>query len=144
MVYCKSVAMNGKPEDRDDTGTVAGGKAVAPPTLIFAGFARLPAGAGVIHGKGVLALELEVDPYDMRIVDAACDCIPELGQNFLTGLLVGSMLKDGLADAVTAIRSRYFGITQRAMIAAVEDVLRRYEDFNRKEENGGSGGPGGA
>jgi hypothetical protein len=104
---------------------------VSPPTLIFAGFARLPANAGVPHGGGVLALELEVDPYDMRIVDAACDCVPALGQKFLTGLLVGRKLEDGLADTVAEIRARYFSITQRAMIAALEDVLRRYQEFKK-------------
>ncbi len=140
-----------KPEDtramKPSTGEVDGshasdgGKAgkppVSPPTFIFAGFARLPAGAGVLHGEGVLALELEVDPYDMRIVDAACDCIPALGQKFLTGLLVGSILNDGLADTVAAIRSRYFSITQRAMIAAVQDLLKRYEEFREKEGDPG-------
>ena len=131
-------AMKRNREDRDDTGTTAGGKAVAPPTLIFAGFARLPANAGAPYGGGVLALELEVDPYDMRIVDAACDCIPALGQKFLVGLLVGSKLDDGLADTVAEIRTRYFSITQRAMIAALQDLLKRYEEFKKKEEGSSS------
>ena len=109
---------------------------ISPPTIIFAGFARLPANAGTPYGGGVLALELEVDPYDMRIVDAACDCLPALGQKFLIGLFVGRFLDDGLDEAVGEIRSRYFSITQRAMIAALEDALRRYEEFKKgKREN---------
>ncbi len=124
-------AMMGKTRSGDDTGAAAGDKTNTPPTLIFAGFARLPANAGVPHGGGVLALELEVDPYDMRIVDVACDCIPALGQKFLIGLLAGRKLEDGLKDVVMEIRARYFSITQRAMIAALEDVLRRYEEYRK-------------
>lgn len=127
--------MMGKTGGGDDTVRAAAGKPVAPPTLIFAGFARLPANAGVPQGGGVLALELEVDPYDMRIVDVACDCIPALGQKFLMGLLAGRKLEDGLKDVVMEIRARYFSITQRAMIAALEDVLRRYEEFRKGDKS---------
>lgn len=107
-----------------------------PPTLIFAGFARLPANAPFPCGGQILALEIEVDPYDMRIVDAACSCIPALGSKFLTELLVGKKFDDGFKEVMLAIRTRYRSITQRAMIAALEDALRRYEEF-REEKNGG-------
>ncbi len=128
--------MKGNTGGGDDTVRAAAGKAAAPPTLIFAGFARLPANAGVPHGGGVLALELEVDPYDMRIVDAACDCIPSLGQKFLIGLLAGRKFEDGLEDIIAEIRARYFSITQRAMIAALEDVLKRYEEYGKGDKGG--------
>ncbi len=72
-----------------------------------------------------MALEVEVDPYDMRIVDAACDCLPALGRKLLVKLLVGRKLEDGLTGVIADVRARYSGITQRAMIAALEDVLRR-------------------
>ncbi len=117
------------PQSQDDASS--GKTSLSPPTLIFAGFARLPANSCTPHGGGVLALEVEVDPYDMRVVDAACNCLPALGQKFLIGLLVGRKLEDGLANTVAEIRSRYFSIAQRAMIAALEDVLRRYEEFRK-------------
>ncbi len=101
------------------------------PTFILAGFAKLPAKI-----PGDLTLELEVDPYDMRIVDAACDCIPALGQKLQIGLLTGRKLEDGLSDIVAEIRARYHSITQRAMIAALEDVLRRYEEFRKGDKSG--------
>lgn len=132
----ESQVMMGNAGGGDDTVRAAAGNAAAPPTLIFAGFARLPANAGVPHGGGVLALELEVDPYDMRIVDAACDCIPALGEKFLLGLLVGKKLEHGLRDVVVEIRARYFSITQRAMIAALEDVLKRYDEFRKGDRSG--------
>ncbi len=129
------------PEARegDSTAVAHAGKLGAPPTLIFAGFAKLPANAGVPYGGGVLAIEIEVDPYDMRVVDAACQCLPALGEKFLTGLLVGAKLEEGLERAASEIRSRYFSITQRSMIAALQDVQRRYEEFRKGE--GGTRGP---
>ena len=73
----------------------------------------------------------------MRIVDAACSCIPALGSKFLVELLVGRKFDEGFEDVMLAIRARYRSITQRAMIAALEDVLRRYKEF-REEKDGGS------
>ncbi len=116
-------------------GGKAGKLSVSPPTLIFAGFARLPAGAGVLHGEGVLALELEVDPYDMRIVDAACDCLGALGRKFLVELLVGRKVEDGLAGAIAGVRSRYLAAAQVSMVAALEDVLRRCKEHGILERH---------
>lgn len=126
-----------KPSDLQEQGGGSGSKTLlSPPTLIFAGFSRLPANSCTPHGGGVLALEVEVDPYDLRIVDADCNCLPALGQKFLVGLLVGRKMDDGLADIATEIRSQYFSITQRAMIAALEDLLKRYEEYKQKKGNG--------
>lgn len=38
-------------------------KSTHPPTVIFGGFARLPANAVSMFAVGVLAVEIEVDPY---------------------------------------------------------------------------------
>lgn len=99
------------------------------PTIIFCGFAKLPANASLPQTSGSLALELEVDPYDMRIVDAACTSIPALGQKFLTNLVVGRYMEEGLSAIESEIRTRYFSVTQRALIAAVEDLLRQYREY---------------
>ncbi len=102
-----------------------GPRELAPPTLIFGGFVLLSDNARVPSGGRAVLLEVEVDPYDMRIVDAACDCLGALGRRLLTELLVGRKVENGLVGAIAAVRSRYLADTQPAMIAALEDVLRR-------------------
>ena len=109
-------------------------KLVHPDTVIFSGFARLPANAANIYMAGVLAVEIEVDPYDMKIVDAACKCLPPLGQKFLVGLLVGNKIDDDMEDVIKTIRARYFSTAQRAMIAALEDVQKNYREYLLKSE----------
>lgn len=109
-------------------------KSTHPDTVIFGGFARLPANAASMYAVGVLAVEIEVDPYDMKVVDAACNCLPPLGQKFLVGLLVGNRIEDGLEDAIKTIRVRYFSTAQRAMIAALEDVQKNYREYLSKGE----------
>ena len=71
----------------------------------------------------------------MRVVDAACTCLPSLGQKFLTGLLVGTLLGEDMQQVAAEIRGRYFGITQRAMIAALEDIQRRLTEFRKTQKD---------
>lgn len=110
----------------------SGEKSIHPDTVIFSGFARLPANAASMYIVGVLAVEIEVDPYDMKIVDAACNCLPPLGQKFLVSLLVGNKIENGMEDAIKMIRARYFSTAQRAMIAALEDVQKNYREYLSK------------
>ena len=79
-------------------------------------------------------MEIEIDPYDMKVVDAACNCIPPLSQKFLVSLLVGREAEAGLEGAISEIRARYFSTAQRAMIAALEDVQRNYREYLAKQE----------
>ena len=98
-------------------------------TIIFTGSARLPANAAAAEMLGSLAVELEVDSRDMRILDVACNCMPPLGQKLLINLLVGRELEEGLQEAIEEIPKRYFSVLQRAMIAALKEVQERYKEF---------------
>ena len=109
-------------------------KSTHPPTVIFGGFARLPANAASMYASGSLAVEVEIDPYDMKVVDAACNCLLPLGQKFLVSMLVGRKAEAGLEDAISEIRARYFSAAQRAMIAALEDVQRNCREYLTKQE----------
>ena len=115
------------PKDGKHTEKIAN-----PPTIIFAGFAKLPANASMQNIPGVLAVEIEVDPYDMRIADVACSCLPALGAKFITSLLVGEKIDNGLENIMKEIRERYISTTQRAMIAAIEDAFKRYMEYKNK------------
>ena len=98
-----------------------------PETLIVAGFARLPANAVSMCGSGTLAIEFELDPYSMRFVDASCNCLSPLGQKLLEQTMIGAPVADGIETAIAQIRRRYFGTTQRAFIAALEDVNKQID-----------------
>lgn len=107
-----------------------------PETFIVAGFARLPASAVSVCGTGTLAIEFEVDPYTMRFVDASCNCLSPLGQKLLEQALIGASVTDGIENGIAQIRRRYFGATQRAFIAALEDVGKQLERLLKDRLNG--------
>ena len=108
---------------------------VNPPTLIFVGTARLPASAVGGGQSDSLSVELEIDPYDETIVDASCTYIPRLGEKLLASILIGQKLPAAIEEAIVAIRARYFGGFQRALIAALEDLLRRHGQRLKDRDN---------
>ena len=97
--------------------------------LIFAGSAKLPAKARSFDGSRVFTVEVGVRPEDMRVVEAATNCAPSLGAKLLTDSLVGKPLGPALREAQEQLRARYFNVTQRAMVAALEDLARRHQEF---------------
>lgn len=82
-----------------------------------------------------MVLEVEIDTCDMRIVDAACDCLGALGRRFLVEMLVGREVEEGLKSAIAGVRSRYLAPAQSGMVAALEDVLGRCKEHGVLERH---------
>ncbi len=98
-----------------------------PETIIVAGSARLPEDVTAKHVFGCITIELEIDPVDSTIVDFSCTLVPSLGGKILHNALVGSTVEEGIEKAITQLDSRFFNVTRRAIIAALEDAYRWYK-----------------
>ena len=98
-----------------------------PETIIVAGSARLPEGVTAKHVFGCITIELEIDLVDSTIVDVSCTLIPSLGGKILHNALVGSKIDEGIEKAIIQLDSRFFSVTRRAVIAALEDAYRWYK-----------------
>lgn len=100
-------------------------------TIICAGYARLPKSVTADHSYGVLGVEIEVDPSENKVVDAACTIVPSLGERFILDLLVGYDLEEGIDPIVNEIRKRYCNVAQKAVISAIDEAYRKYLEFKR-------------
>lgn len=89
----------------------------------------MPENVTVKHVFGFLAAEAKVNPTDMRIVDASCTLVSSLGEKLLTSSLVGCYIEEGIKNAVQGIGSRLYSTTKRAIIAALEDLYKRYLEY---------------
>ncbi len=79
------------------------------------------------HVFGCITIELEIDPVDSTIVDVSCTLVPSLGGKILHNALVGSPVEGGIEKAIIQLDSRFFSVTRRAVIAALEDAYRWYK-----------------
>jgi hypothetical protein len=103
-----------------------------PETIIVAGSARLPEEVTAKHVFGCITIELEIDPVDSTIVDISCTLVPSLGGKILHNALVGNTVEEGIEKAITQLDRRFFNVTRRALIAALEDAYRWYKKYLTK------------
>lgn len=98
-----------------------------PDTIVIAGSARLPENITAKHVFGYVTIELEIDPVDSKIVDISCTLLPFLGEKILCNALLGNNIDKALEDAIEELERRFFSVTKRAVIAALEDAYKWYK-----------------
>ncbi len=103
-----------------------------PETIIVAGSARLPEEVTAKHVFGCITIELEIDPVDSTIVDISCTLVPSLGGKILHNALLGNKVEEGIEKALIQLDRRFFNVTRRALIAALEDAYRWYKKYLTK------------
>ncbi len=78
------------------------------------------------------SIELEIDPVDDTIVDVSCTLLPFLGEKILHKALLGNKVDEAIENAIIQLDERFFSVTKRAVIAALEDAYRWYKKFLEK------------
>lgn len=77
------------------------------------------------HGEFYISLVLERDTG--RIVDMGCNTIVGVTEQFVRELLIGRRIPEDVPALEQEIRSRYFALTQRPLIAALKDAANRFK-----------------
>ena len=121
-----------KSDDVPAKKTKAAEHKLRPETIIVAGSARLPEEVTAKHVFGCITIELEIDPFDSTIVDISCTLVPSLGGKILHNALVGNKVEEGIEKAIIQLEVRFFSVTRRAVIAALEDAYRWYKKYLTK------------
>jgi len=101
-------------------------------TVFFVGHAKLPQGMPACSIYDRLAVSLEVDCRYGVVVEAACTLATEHGREFISSLLVGYSLEEGIDDMVEAIKQHYKGAAQNAFAAALKDIYNSYLFYKKK------------
>lgn len=98
-------------------------------TVMLAGHSKLPQGMAASEVHQTLTVTLEIDNKYAVIVDASCTLVTSHAQHFIGQLLKGYSLKDGMEEILDVLRCHYFGKAQSAILAAVKDAFKQYEQF---------------
>jgi len=98
-----------------------------------AGSARLPEKIRPKDSVGYLAIYLEIDPVNSQIVDISSNLVPSLREKIIHNAVLGHEIKKGIEQAIKQIEMRFYGITKRAVIAALEDVYQSYGKYIKEK-----------
>jgi len=60
-------------------------------------------------------------------VDVSCTLLPSLGEKIIYNTLLGSEVREGIEETIQQLERRFFSVTKRAVIAALEDAYKWYK-----------------
>lgn len=96
-------------------------------TVFIAGHAKLPSGMAAKSIFDTLTITAEIDRKYGVIVDASCTLATEHGREFISRILKGHSLRDGIDKPLNQLKSNYLGKANNALVAALKDLYKQYE-----------------
>lgn len=99
-------------------------------TIFIAGHAKLPTGMAARSIYETLTITAEIDKYYGVIVDASCTLATEHGRDYISRLLKGHSLKNGIDMPLEELKEGYLGKANHALVAALKDLYKQYETLN--------------
>lgn len=61
-----------------------------------------------------------------KIIDSTCNMVRDVTTDFVKSILIGYTLTDDIDQIINEIQERFYGMAQKAVIAAVKDALNKY------------------
>ncbi|AMA74365.1 hypothetical protein ACH33_17135 [Aneurinibacillus sp. XH2] len=96
-------------------------------TIYLIGDAKAPQNNPITEQYKSYFLALVFDRSTGKIVDAECSATIQLTAKFVQSLFVGRRIQDeGLVDEIA---NRYFGSSQKALIVALKDARKKYNQI---------------
>lgn len=95
-------------------------------TILVSGYGRLPEGVSSQALYGSVGVILVVDRTDGTIRAADSTLLTQVAREFLREMLLGMSLSDH-KEISERIEGRYFGHSQRAVVAAVRRAAEQFE-----------------
>ncbi|RYL93432.1 DUF3870 domain-containing protein [Sporolactobacillus sp. THM7-4] len=95
-------------------------------SAFIAGHARLPAGMAAKSIYETLTITAEIELKYGVILDVSCTLATEHGRKFITHLLRGYSLNDGIDEPLKQLQEFYLGKASNALISAFKDLYKQY------------------
>lgn len=96
-------------------------------TIYLVGNSRFPQNVPAKAMYEYCTISLEIEPKYFVIMRGSCTLANEHGQNFISSLLLGQSLLEGVEPLIQTIDTYYHGNSKNAIIAALRDLYRKFE-----------------
>ena len=102
--------------------------------VLFSGYARLPQGISSSYVHETMGLVVLVDISTSIIVDAECTLSTRTSERFISNILVGHSLAEGMDTLAHKIDRHYEGNSKKAIITALRSIFSIYRSYNKTNE----------
>ena len=94
-------------------------------TILVVGQAKPSKDDAIYNLHGEFYISLVLDRESGRILDMDCNTILEVTKNFVASMLIGKSIRDDVKAMELEIKERYFALTQKPLIACIQDAHNR-------------------
>jgi Domain of unknown function (DUF3870) len=98
--------------------------------ILVAGFAQLPKGTPVYELQKSIGCIMVIDMEKEVIEEVSFTFLKDLTNEFISGLIKGRSIKNGMDEIVQIIENRFIVPPQRAVIQAVLIAYNRYRELH--------------
>lgn len=102
-------------------------------TYFIAGHSKLPQGMAAKSVFETLTITAEIDSKYGVILEASCTLATEHGKDYVSKLLRGYSLRDGVEEPLSALMHHYRGKAANALAAALKDLYLQFESLPHKK-----------
>ena len=103
-------------------------------TILIVGQAKPSREDAIYSLHGEIYISLVLEKKSGTIINMDCNTILGVTRDFVADMIVGKSLKTDMELLEKEIRSRYFAMTQKPLIACLKDACNRYAMVLEKEK----------
>jgi hypothetical protein len=102
-------------------------------SVLVAGFAQLPKGTTLYETQKMIGCVLIIDRETHVILDVSFTFLMELTNEFISALIRGKSVADGIDEIVHTVEQRFLVPPQRAVLQALRAAYERYCELVRQD-----------
>ena len=101
---------------------------------LFSGYARLPSNTTAQKIYEELALVMVIDMRTGVVHNAECTMVTGLAKEFVSNLIIGYDMNQGIEPLVKLLEQRYQGHLKKALVSSVRMIGSQYAETLKAEE----------
>jgi len=108
-------------------------------TVLLSGYAKLPANVTSSKLYDQFVVVVTVNMSTGVVLDADCTLSTELSRRFISGMIRGYNMEQGIDHLIGELDKKFYGNTKRAVCTALKMVQEKYGEAKAAERrNGGT------
>lgn len=95
-------------------------------TIYITGTAKVGSNDPISAMYDILFVGVILERENGEIIDITCNTVSHITEDFIKSVILGYSLLEDIDEITNAIKDRFYGIAQKAVIAAVKDARNKY------------------
>jgi len=101
-------------------------------TVYIVGHGKTNSENAITSNFKIFFIGLVIDTEDDVVVDMECSATISITSRFISSLFIGKSFAEYDSQIEEDIRTRYYGSSQKALITAYKDALKKYREIKEK------------